>query len=222
MSGVPDFCQPIIGYRSWTVDDQGCLWPVTKKGGPWLPREQLEARCLPRPSLHHLRRQAVPAVRVTAPIDMIAPTTYQAYEVSVGAPVLQCGCGYYALRALSDVRAYLYYFAAQSRYAPPLLERDAVRFVWGPVALWGTVIEHTDGYRAQFAYPAAPLWCSARAPARLEERVSDRYGVRCERSVDDYDDDIEHRAAQVEADMQRRFQKLLLVSWDPGRAAKGY
>ena len=45
------------------------------------------------------------------------------------------------------------------RFLNSLLERPLMRSaamvnsVWGEVALWGDVIEHEDGYRAQSAYP---------------------------------------------------------------------
>lgn len=48
--------------------------------------------------------------------------------------------------------------------------------VYGTVALWGTVIEHDRGYRAQFAYPQH-LWCKDEETAR---RLSRRYGCESE------------------------------------------
>ncbi len=50
-------------------------------------------------------------------------------------PGLRCTCGLYATR---DLRA---------------LRRSTNPAVLGTVALWGTVVEHAAGYRAEYAYP---------------------------------------------------------------------
>jgi hypothetical protein len=49
--------------------------------------------------------------------------------------------------------------------------------VYGTVALWGNVIEHSRGYRAQFAYPQH-LWCKDQDTARALSRL---YG--CEADI---------------------------------------
>jgi len=48
--------------------------------------------------------------------------------------------------------------------------------VYGTVALWGTVVEHVRGYRAQYAYPKH-LWCEDEETARALNR---RYGCETE------------------------------------------
>jgi hypothetical protein len=48
--------------------------------------------------------------------------------------------------------------------------------VWGQVSLWGTVIEHELGYRAEFAYPYSLMLLEADA-ARFSARLRDAYGV---------------------------------------------
>lgn len=75
----------------------------------------------------------------------------------MAAPVLGCSCGYYA-----------YKIAVGPQHTP--LE------VHGEVKLWGRIIEHEDGYRAQFAYPSR-LRC---ADPRLAARLRFLYGVPCE------------------------------------------
>jgi hypothetical protein len=47
---------------------------------------------------------------------------------------------------------------------------------WGAVKIWGRVIEHEDGYRAEFAYPSH-LYCN---DPKLASRVAALYGVPCE------------------------------------------
>jgi YD repeat-containing protein len=68
------------------------------------------------------------------------------------------------------------------------LTADQSGMVVGQVALWGTVIEHELGYRAQYAYPAlidlAPPMPGFPRPAsllRLAKAIRDRYG--CEVTV---------------------------------------
>jgi hypothetical protein len=75
------------------------------------------------------------------------------------APTLDCSCGVYATSDLRDPGAA---WRSGPHYA---------RHVIGAVALWGRVVEHETGYRAQHARPIALLegygaW-----------RVADAYGV---------------------------------------------
>ncbi len=100
------------------------------------------------------------------------------------APGLACSCGLHATRT------------------PDLLRRTRDPAVIGSVALWGRVIEHELGYRAEFAYPqrlrlvcylcfcqwgAGPARCEAVARVGRGRMVplcaphvemSNRYGVR--------------------------------------------
>jgi hypothetical protein len=59
------------------------------------------------------------------------------------APELECRCGIYGLRSAAAARSYL--------ERPPLLCRDDR--VIGRVALWGSVVEGSCGWRASHAYP---------------------------------------------------------------------
>lgn len=53
------------------------------------------------------------------------------------APIWDCTCGIYAVRDITTL---------------PVAVSDAL-VVIGEVSLWGKVIEHGNGYRAQYAYP---------------------------------------------------------------------
>jgi hypothetical protein len=55
---------------------------------------------------------------------------------------IHCHCGIYAYKTRLD---------AKDRDNKP----SEITHVWGEVSLWGRVIEHRIGYRAQFAYPRA-------------------------------------------------------------------
>lgn len=53
------------------------------------------------------------------------------------APHIKCTCGIYASKSLEHLHEYGY---SRSR-------------VHGQASLWGTVVEHQHGWRAQYAYP---------------------------------------------------------------------
>jgi len=82
------------------------------------------------------------------------------------APHLTCMCGIYAYkekpRLLREIRNSI----------------SGLRLVYGEINLWGKVIEHEDGYRAQFGYPKR-LWCTP-AIEPLAGWIGYVYGVPCE------------------------------------------
>ena len=82
------------------------------------------------------------------------------------APHLTCMCGIYAYkekpRLLREIRNI----------------NPGLRIVYGEINLWGKVIEHEDGYRAQFGYPKR-LWCTS-AIEPLAGWIGYVYGVPCE------------------------------------------
>jgi hypothetical protein len=90
------------------------------------------------------------------------------------APHLTCMCGIYAykekprlLREIRNIYSGLR-LVANNRYVP----------IYGEINLWGKVIEHEDGYRAQFGYPKR-LWCTP-AIEPLAGWIGYVYGVPCE------------------------------------------
>lgn len=74
------------------------------------------------------------------------------------APARRCDCGIYAAQSIEQARKYL-----------------GGNGVIGRVALWGTVIEHEDGHRAEYAYPAA-LYVEPDCP-RQYQRALEAFGV---------------------------------------------
>jgi hypothetical protein len=97
------------------------------------------------------------------------------------APHLPCTCGIYAYkekpRVLGEIRK------TYGRPLPPVLHHrvppvPGLRLVYGEINLWGKVIEHEDGYRAQFGYPKR-LWCTP-AIEPLAGWIGYVYGVPCE------------------------------------------
>jgi hypothetical protein len=80
------------------------------------------------------------------------------------APGAACECGVWAFKEREAAEDVL----AAYRYA-------GMAMAVGRVALWGRVIEHRDGYRAQFAYPTELTVYGAAGPVADEVRAA--YGV---------------------------------------------
>jgi len=142
--------EPIVGWRQWNF-----MYPhfLANVGNDtiYVPREKIEARCGQE---DHCEQQA---------------------------PHLPCTCGIYAYkekpRLLGEIRN------TYGRPLPPVLHHrvppvPGLRLVYGEINLWGKVIEHEDGYRAQFGYPKR-LWCTP-AIEPLAGWIGYVYGVPCE------------------------------------------
>jgi hypothetical protein len=91
-------------------------------------------------------------------------------------PTFGCTCGVYAT---SDCRPYGFRDSAFHRPRETFL-------VAGTAALWGRVIKHTRGWRAEHAYPKE-LWLvpnrglvGQQAARKLAADVASKYGVPCE------------------------------------------
>jgi hypothetical protein len=142
--------EPIVGWRQWNF-----MYPhfLANLGNDtiYVPREKIEARCGQE---DHNEQQA---------------------------PHLPCTCGIYAYkekpRLLGEMRnTYGRPLAPVLRHRVPPV--PGLRLVYGEINLWGKVIEHEDGYRAQFGYPKR-LWCTP-AIEPLAGWIGYVYGVPCE------------------------------------------
>lgn len=69
------------------------------------------------------------------------------------APHLKCTCGIYASKSLEHLRR-------------PGYQRS---LIYGQVLLWGTIVEHQRGWRAQYAYPKSFLLPPEVLPVALKE-----------------------------------------------------
>jgi len=142
--------EPIVGWRQWNF-----MYPhfLANLGNDtiYVPREKIEARCGQE---DHSEQQA---------------------------PHLPCTCGIYAYkekpRLLGEIRNTYGRPLPQALHhrVPPV---PGLRLVYGEINLWGKVIEHEDGYRAQFGYPKR-LWCTP-AIEPLAGWIGYVYGVPCE------------------------------------------
>lgn len=161
MKPVPDYFEPITAYRAFDVYPNGLLVGQAH-AEPWPPYAPFVARC-----------------------GFVHPDGFAQHLDEAGAfleaPVFKCDCGIHALKsheALIDRRdkdwaahqnRFSFSFGGMFEHYRP---NDRA---WGTVKLWGRIIEHQEGYRAQFAYPAS-LECDDEA---IAVRIATLYGVPC-------------------------------------------
>lgn len=160
---VPDLSHYITGYRAWRITY----------------RVRGQARIVDteeRVDLTRVRKQRVDRVTLNSMVagtreawlrkqKAVASCRHRHdHHRHLEAPQRDCSCGIYAKPTLVDAIEYGY------------SERDPA-IVYGAVALWGRVIVHTEGWRAQYAYP---LWLFAdeRLPQSVLTALADVYGVK--------------------------------------------
>jgi hypothetical protein len=125
MSDVaPDYVEPRVGWRVWTVVEDGGDTRLSSLvyQSVWPPHEPMVARCR-RPFA------ALPWVRMSLH----------------GPPNYDCWCGIHALASATLALPYL--TAGVAGGATGLLR------ILGTVSLWGRVVEGAAGWRATYAYP---------------------------------------------------------------------
>jgi hypothetical protein len=89
-------------------------------------------------SRHGLRLQALATPDTWPPNEAEAARCFVSDHP--GAPLVECTCGYHAASSVDALMG------------AGMLGRGVA--VLGAIAMWGTVIEHAHGARAEFAYPA--------------------------------------------------------------------
>lgn len=125
MTRAPDAIEPAIGWRVWDV--------VPLDGSYRLCSLAFWTIWVPH-------RAAVAACR-----RVLVDRSWSRLPAHQ-APGEDCTCGLYATQAAHQVLEYAKQFRPRA---------DTVHRVVGRVSLWGTVIEHTGGWRASRAYPCA-------------------------------------------------------------------
>jgi hypothetical protein len=146
VTAAPDYVEAFEGWRAWRVVEStdGIHLHSIHYEAVWLPGEPLSAAC-------HQRRRSLRHPLVSVPTGH-------------GAPEIGCRCGIHAASNRDRAAAW-----AETLAAPyGLGSLHAI----GTVALWGPVAEHTDGWRAGFAYPRA-LELAASARSWSPERLAD-------------------------------------------------
>jgi hypothetical protein len=124
---APDLAEPIVGLRAWHFGPGEPVLSSLGHGRRWPAREPLAAVCYVLPS----------------PMR----SDFADFEPHP-APRRDCSCGIYALKEAEHVDELLRGGRSRWSWAMPVR-----REVTGEVALWGTVVEHEAGYRAELAYP---------------------------------------------------------------------
>ncbi|HEX7277899.1 MAG TPA: hypothetical protein VF244_11035 [Acidimicrobiales bacterium] len=148
----------IVGYREWKLlrrYPDGCHLKSVNNDEVVQPYQRIEATCRPLGGVitfsFNTFGSALSSSRTPQPVPHPAPAH-------------SCTCGIYAYRDGVDIR-----------------EDRADPYVLGEVNLWGRVIEHESGYRAQFAYPKRLALVNG--GDRAEHIAADlelTYGVPCE------------------------------------------
>jgi hypothetical protein len=151
---TPDYFEAITAYRVFNVFENGLL-AGSAFVEPWPPYEPFVARC--------------GAVSCKGAGEHVRDGRF------VSAPVYGCDCGIYAVKtsdaALERVLMDRHVHALRLEHL-----KGPVGCAWGAVKIWGRVIEHESGYRAEFAYPSH-LHCD---DAKFARRVAALYGVPCD------------------------------------------
>lgn len=147
---VADYCMPLTGYRAWSVTEAGLLMGCSHQA-PWPPHAAMQAQCHTATYFNGFGGYGTPHM--------------DADEHWIPAPAPHCGCGIYAYKSDEELD--------ECRQPSSYLGGHDVR-VWGTVHLWGRVIEHEDGFRAEYAYPAALHTNDPHMSARL----ATLYGVK--------------------------------------------
>jgi hypothetical protein len=128
---APDYAEPIIAWRAWLIvaeDEEIRLSSVLYRNS-WPPHHELEAEC-------HRRVFSFPRFWQKKPSGHSAPTE-------------KCRCGIYGARDADRAAGYV----AHDLWRDEPLRWPLLHRAIGGVALWGTVVECEDGWRASRAYP---------------------------------------------------------------------
>lgn len=121
--GIPDFVEPLLGWRAWKVwaplsGSEACPgFSSVILDTPWAPRRRFSAE--------------------------------HSFDLGVkcrGLLDLDCSCGIYAFN--DPLEAFVYLMRVRDR-----LLGMSVEVAIGTVSLWGRVVECELGYKAEYAYP---------------------------------------------------------------------
>jgi hypothetical protein len=151
---APDGIEPVIGWRNWTVNihqirtrrlARSDLKLRSFNGEAWFPQRPFQAACMSwnrRTSRSH-----------------------------GDAPQSSCSCGVYAFKEIDSLLPW--WFLTAPGFLPfmgPLENPADSMAVFGEVSLWGKIIVHEEGYRAQYAYPRR-LWVDEGAAETLVQAL---------------------------------------------------
>lgn len=176
-SNVPDYCEPFVGYRTWGLIQPG----IQLFSGPfdgfavgWPFDEPLVAKCFCAVKDGGRRYESC----CQSPSEHGIART--------GGCVVYYPCGIYAWRTADPL---IEWSKWMRRLSASYFQRFN-GFVVGQVSLWGRVVPHEYGYRAEYAYPKTfgAGFDHDLQPMGTEwmQRLADRYGVPYRRMEEFY------------------------------------
>jgi hypothetical protein len=156
-AAVPDYCEPVSGWRMWYCVDSGGEARLASLFYPtiWPLRTALAGACARHGRRFFVRRRTEPH----------------------GVPEARCGCGIHAASPSLFVDSMTESSFVGSLNGQLLPSRVVV---FGRVQLWGKVIECQHGWRASYAYPQQLYLVRRRASdVAVRNRALElaRYGV---------------------------------------------
>lgn len=151
---IPDFFEPLVGYRVWRVMKGGLLTGV-HVCEPWAPKQAHRATC---------QRKFGAGIFNGMSWSDDTTSPHLTNGVYVPAPTLDCHCGLWAKRTEDKLH--------ECADVPEAGTQEG--FAWGAAWIWGHIIEHMLGWRAEFAYPKA-LKATSDAV-----NIAALYGIPCE------------------------------------------
>ena len=194
---IPDYCEPLLAWRVWNVkfirqarviDEDPIAGNVTYQADDvphlssahstiWQPYERLEAK-------HHVAAhypELLPPI--PPPASPCDDCPCDAWDREWGT----FGCGIYGVKSAEILKTF-------ERHISPYTMCTIV----GQVALWGRIVEHELGYRAQYAYPKCLVYYHfqpapttritdeaerQRQQAQHAQRLADSYGIPYEEDL---------------------------------------
>ncbi len=184
LSKAPDtYIEPFVAYRAWSWTEDGKLTSLNHV--EWTPKRPFEATC------SHARNQRGMLHAVATPK---ARKFWEQHQHHVPDPA--CTCGMYAginMQHMIDID-YI------------------IRGIHGEVYLWGRLMRHTLGWRAQYAYPKNFVVPANMIPVRADQ-AQERLAKLVEFDVDIY--------LQPEREARVGQEKILLWTKDYGYSQQG-
>lgn len=136
---VPDYCEPLVAWRTWQRESSTQDLPrlVSSFNMIWEPYQRFEAKH--RSLAYEFFPHQQPELCQSSPCDAWNPHHHY-------------GCGIYGVKTREQLKGWLnasFYLYTET--------------VIGQVYLWGNIIEHERGYRAQYAYPKCIVYTEKNA-----------------------------------------------------------
>lgn len=121
--------EPIIAYRIWKVSPEGRLSTAYRNSGKWPWMKPYSAAC-----------DGGQGKWTYLGMPLTIQWADQPKPADHDAPHFYCSCGLYGYKSIKCLeQTFEQYYKGEC--------------VLGRVALWGKIVEHKDGYRAEYGYP---------------------------------------------------------------------